>query len=72
MSQIFFGSKHIGGADDLEALRRQGKLNVVLDKQSGSDGLPKALATAAAEAVVIILMVTAIIVSIVLRLLYYV
>ena len=48
--QIFFGSKHIGGADALESLRKEGKLNVVLDKQRGSDGLPKALAIAAADA----------------------
>ncbi|CAL5220200.1 g2173 [Coccomyxa viridis] len=48
--QIFFGSKHIGGADALESLRKEGKLSVVLDKQRGSDGLPKALAIAAADA----------------------
>ena len=48
--QIFFGGKHIGGADDLAALKREGKLTAVLNKQKGSDSLPGALASASAEA----------------------
>jgi len=48
--QIFFGGKHIGGADDLASLRDKGKLTSTLDEHRGSDALPKALALAVAEA----------------------
>ena len=48
--QIFFGGKHIGGADDLAAMKREGKLTAVLNKQKGSDILPGALGSATAEA----------------------
>jgi len=48
--QIFFGGKHIGGADDLASLRYKGKLTSTLDEHRGSDALPKALALAVAEA----------------------
>ena len=48
--QIFIGGMHVGGADDLESLREDGKLTDELEKQGGSDGLPKALALAAAGA----------------------
>ena len=48
--QLFFGGKHIGGADDLASLRDKGKLRSTLDEHRGSDALPKALALAVAEA----------------------
>ena len=33
--QIFIGTRHVGGCDDLYALEREGKLDLLLNQESG-------------------------------------
>ena len=37
--QIFIGTTHVGGSDDLHALERAGKLDPLLGRQDGQEGL---------------------------------
>ena len=48
--QIFFGGKHIGGADELASLKSNGKLMSILNEQKGETDLPHTLASALAHA----------------------
>ena len=48
--QIFFGGKHIGGADELASLKSNGKLTSILNEQKGETELPHKLASALAHA----------------------
>ena len=48
--QIFFGMKHIGGADDLVSLKSKSKLSDVLARHQGVEELPQLLMSAVTEA----------------------